>query len=257
MDKTLTASLRKAVASLATAKGRKSLGLFTAQGTRCVADTMPHLPCRYLFATAAWLDEHPAVRPAGGGEVIQVSQADIQRMSDQRSPQPVMAVYEIPRPEPWSYDGRLTLALDCVQDPGNLGTIVRLADWFGVEHILAAPGTADLYNPKVVQATMGALCRVKVHYVDSLADALERSGAPVVGTFLDGRNLYGSELPLERGPIVVMGNEGNGISEEVAAVVTHRVLIPSFPPGRQGVESLNVATATAIVISEISRRIYG
>ena len=251
-----TAALRKDVASLATAKGRKALGAFAAQGTRCVCDTLPRLHCRYLFATSQWLAEHPGVKPLGG-TVIQVSQSDIERMSPQRTPQPVIAVYDIPETAPWVYDGALTLALDCVQDPGNLGTIVRLADWFGVEHIIASPGTADLYNPKVVQATMGALCRVKVHYVDNLARALARSEAPVIGTFLDGADLYHSSLPLTPQPIVVMGNEGNGISPEVARVVSHRVLIPSFPPGRQSVESLNVATAASIVISELTRRIHG
>lgn len=151
----------------------------------------------------------------------------------------------------------MILALDSVQNPGNLGTIIRLADWFGITRILASRGTADVFNPKVVQATMGALVRVSVTYVDNLAATLKGCGVPVLGTFLNGRNLYeAKDITLTPRPIVVMGNEGAGISPEVEATITDRILIPSFPPGRSTSESLNVAMATGIIISELTRRIH-
>lgn len=148
----------------------------------------------------------------------------------------------------------LCLALDSVQDPGNLGTILRTADWFGIRHIFASTETADVYAPKVVQATMGAVARVRMHYVnlpaflDKVSDEV-----PVYGTFLDGDNLYARSLRFEDRGILVMGNEGRGISEEVAARVTHRLLIPPYPAGGTGAESLNVGAATAILCAEMRR----
>lgn len=253
MTDALTASTRKMVLSLASAKGRKAEGAFIAEGTRCVGDSLGKFSLLHLFATAEWIASHPA----HAANAIQVSQRDIERISQQKTPQPVIAVFKIPEIPQYTYDGEMALALDAVQDPGNLGTIIRLADWFGIRHIIAGSGTADAFAPKVVQATMGALARVMVHRVDDLADTLSQSGAPVIGTFLNGKNLYSSDLPLNPRPIVVMGNEGNGISQRVADIVSERVLIPSFPPGRQTSESLNVAMASGIIISELSRRIYG
>lgn len=249
----LSAGIRKMVQSLATAKGRREAGAFLAEGTRCVVDSLPHFGLRELFCTAAWAAEHPdlAVR------ATIVDRREIERMSQQQTPQPVLAVFALPETAPYAYDGKMALALDAVQDPGNLGTIIRLADWFGIGDILAGPGTADAFQPKVVQATMGALARVRVHRVDDLAAALKAAGAPVVGTFLDGDDLYSSPLSLSPRPIVVMGNEGNGISAAVEAAVGRRLKIPSFPPGRLTSESLNVAMATGIIISELSRRIHG
>lgn len=253
---TLTNALRKLVSSLGAARHRRESGLFVAEGVRCVTDSLPHFGCRHLFATAEAASQNPAL--AAHPALITVGMADIRRMSQLEQPQPVIAVLELPLPQPFTYGGNLTLALDGVQNPGNLGTIIRLADWFGISDILASAGTADCFNPKVVQATMGALARVRVHYVENLAETLAALPAPIVGTLLDGDNLYSPQsLPLEPRPVVVMGNEGNGLSDAVRSVVTHRVRIPSFPPGRATSESLNVAMATGIVISEISRRIYG
>lgn len=249
----MTNSERKIIQSLASAKGRRSEGAFLAEGTRCVVDSLPHFALRRLYCTAAWADEHPT--EAARAEIV--DRREIERISCLQSPQPVVAVFSIPEIPPYVYDGRMALALDAVQDPGNLGTIIRLADWFGIADILAGPGTVDAFMPKVVQATMGALARVRVHKVDNLADALRATAAPVFGTFLDGDNLYTADIALNPRPIVVMGNEGNGISPEVAAAVTCRLKIPSYPPGRPTSESLNVATATSIIISDLSRRIYG
>lgn len=244
---------RKLVQSLASAKGRRAAGAFLAEGTRCVVDSLPHFGLRALYCTAAWAGEHPAE----AARATVVDRREIERMSQQQTPQPVLAVFDLPEIQPYKYDGAMALALDAVQDPGNLGTIIRLADWFGIRDILAGAGTADAFQPKVVQATMGALARVRVHRIDSLAETLRESGAPVIGTFLDGDDLYSAPVELTPRPIVVMGNEGNGISPEVEAAVSRRLKIPSFPPGRQTSESLNVAMATGIIISEFSRRIYG
>ena len=151
----------------------------------------------------------------------------------------------------------MSLALDGVQNPGNLGTIIRLADWFGVEDIFCSEDTADCFNPKVVQATMGAILRVRVHYLP-LAEFLRRtaeSGVAVYGTMLDGDNIYDAELGAEG--VIVMGNEGKGVSDECAATFTHKLLIPTYPAERQGSEALNVAMATGIVCAEFRRRIRG
>ena len=151
-------------------------------------------------------------------------------------------------------DNDLILALDGVQDPGNMGTILRIADWFGIREVVCSEHTADCFNPKVVQATMGAIARVRVHYLpltEWLAQAVQ-AGVSVYGTFLDGETIY--DAPLTTGGIVVMGSEGKGVSAQVAALVTHRLYIPSFPAGVPTSESLNVATATAIVCSEFRRR---
>ncbi len=164
---------------------------------------------------------------------------------------------EIPRYEleTETLKGRLTLALDDVQNPGNLGTIIRLADWFGITDIVCSPGSADCFNPKVVQATMGAVIRVRVHYT-ALAACLAAAAAreiPVYGTFLEGENIYGTELTPEG--IVVMGNEGRGVTEPVARAVTRKLFIPPWPADRRGSESLNVAVATGIICAEFRRRI--
>lgn len=237
---------------MATAKGRRQLGAFLAEGTRCVLECMPLFQVREIFATPAWIAEHPETNATA------VEQKEIDRVSQQQNPQGVLAVFDLPEDREFKSDGRLTIALDAIQDPGNLGTIIRLADWFGVTDIIAGAGTADPFAPKVVQATMGALGRVNIHRVENLAETLSSiPDRPIIGTFLDGADFYRTEVTLEPAPVVVMGNEGNGISPEVEKVCSCRLKIPSFPPGRHTVESLNVAMATGIIISELSRRIYG
>ena len=240
----------KFIQSLDRKKVRTECGCFLAEGNKLVEDTLPAFTCRLLVATAEWLQQHPGVR---AGEIHECSPDEIARASLMRSPQDVLAVYEMPRHDLQAdvLSRQLVLALDTVQDPGNLGTIVRIADWYGIEDILCSPLCADLYNPKVVQATMGALARVRVHYVD-LVEFLPRIGTPIYGTFLDGQNIYG-QSPTPTG-IIVMGNEGNGISPEVRKLVTHSLFLPSYPPGRITSESLNVAIATAVVCAEFRRR---
>jgi TrmH family RNA methyltransferase len=167
-----------------------------------------------------------------------------------------LAVFKQPRYEynPEVLKDSLCLALDDVQDPGNLGTIVRLADWFGIEDIFCSQGTADVYNPKTIQATMGAIARVRVHYCDLVSLIGSLKDIPVYGTFLDGDNMYNKSLSANG--LIVMGNEGKGVSPEVGSLINERLYIPNYPTGRTTSESLNVAIATAIVCSEFRRRIY-
>jgi len=240
----LTAAERKLYTSLATAKGRKESGLFMAQGTKCVLDTISHFSLLTLLSTANWAEKY-----GGNMNPRVVRMKDLERISTLSTPPEVIAVFRIPEPSVPDISG-LVVALDCVQDPGNLGTIMRVADWMGVHTILASADTADCFSPKVVQATMGAISRVKVHYCD-LPSAL-RGKENIYGTFLDGSDIY--DLSLSDSGIIVMGNEGRGISPEVAETVTRRITIPSFPPDAQTSESLNVAVATAITLAEFRRR---
>ncbi len=248
----LSKSKIKLIKSLEMRKFRDKEGLFVAEGPKVVGELMTKWTPAYLVSLPRWAEEH-AEAVARVTECDIVPEEMLRRCSLQPSPQDVLAVFPLPGRE-WDASGRepaLCLALDGVQDPGNLGTIVRAADWFGVERIVCSPNTADAYAPKAVQATMGALARVCVSYSD-LPFLLGNCGLPVYGTFLDGASLY--QRPLSSDGFIVMGNEGRGISPEVERVVTERLLIPSYPPGRTTSESLNVGVATSIVLAEFRRR---
>ncbi len=254
MPRELTAAQRKLIASLQKTKYRREHGLFVVEGGRSLSEIEGSFNVSLIAATPRWLDEHAAALPPSLPEPYIVRPDELSRMSGLSTPQGVIAVCEIPAPEADSPDmiasDELIIALDCVQDPGNLGTIIRTADWFGITRILASTDTADCFSPKVVQSTMGALGRVKVTYCDlpsTLAGLKERM--PVYGTFLGGENLYSA--PLTPGGVILMGNEGNGISHEAARCVTRRLTIPPYPPQRSGkvVQSLNVAMATGIILS--------
>lgn len=243
----------KLIRSLEKKKQRNELGLFLAEGNKLVADMLPAFEAELILAKSSWLASQGDL-PAR--ELLDADEEDIRKASLLKNPQDVIAVFRQPD---WSIEtvdpaGQLVLALDGVQDPGNLGTIIRIADWFGLESIVCSPDTADLFNPKVVQATMGALARVKVFYTD-LTEWLSQQkekGVSIYGTLLDGEDIYRKELT--KTGILIMGNEGNGISPEIEALVNEKLFIPSFPAGRDTSESLNVATATAIVCAEFRRR---
>ncbi len=249
--------LRRLISSLDDARGRREAGAWKAEGVKCVGDLLGHFRCRILVATHSWLDDHAAeVTASGAATILGVSPHDMERMSRLQSPPPVIGVFDLPsRSLPTVGDDSLIIALDTIQDPGNLGTIIRTADWMGVRDIVATRSTADCFGPKVVMATMGALARVRVHYVDSLAHDLaerRRAGMRVIGTFLDGSPLYDAEFPAHGdGCVLLMGNEGRGVSEECASTVTDRILIPPYPAGATTSESLNVATATAIMLAHL------
>ena len=184
---------------------------------------------------------------------------ELEQMSQLRAPQGVIAVFRQPDEEQVSLaqlaSSELVLALDGVQDPGNLGTIIRTADWFGVHHIFCSRETADCWSPKVVQATMGALARVHVHYVDLPAElSTPNFPFPIYGTLLDGRNIYEkAALPDKQHGVIIMGNEGNGISAELRSLITHPLFIPPYPLGAETSESLNVSIATAVILAEFRR----
>lgn len=234
----------KWVKSLELKKNRRHEGLFVAEGPKVVGDLLrAGFIARQIFSTQERNDAQL------------VSNDELRRISFLQHPQEVLAVFQIPNNNlPPSPEGHLSLALDGVQDPGNVGTIIRIADWFGIDTIYCSPETADVYNPKVVQATMGSLAHVKVIYTDltTLIDTLP-SSFPIYGTLLDGNNIYEQTLTTEG--IIVMGNEGNGISDAIRQRVNHRLLIPAFHRDGHRAESLNVAIATAITCSEFKRRI--
>ena len=240
----------KWVHSLEMKKNRKREGLFVAEGPKVVGDLLSRFRLHSVFATDEW---------TGGDSIgadVRVERVDddtLRRLSFLQHPQQVVAVMEMNKEEKVEVDAdRLTIMLDGVQDPGNLGTIIRIADWFGIDSIICSPDTADAYNPKVVQATMGSLGRVSVTY-SPLVPLLSSLPAdiPIYGTLLDGKDIY--QKKLTRHGVIIMGNEGNGISDEVRAMVTHPLLIPRFRQG-ESAESLNVAVATAITCSEFCRR---
>lgn len=249
----LSKNTLKLITSLEQKKYRKESGLFVAEGGKTVNDLIDcGLVAEKVIATREWLDTH---KLHGSHNVIEVTEEELRRASFLRAPQGVLALFRqlshtLDHEAPAK---RLCLALDNVQDPGNLGTIVRLADWFGIEEVYCSIGSADIYNPKCIQATMGAVGRVKVFYTE-LPEFLSKikENAPVYGTFLDGEDLYDKQLGTNG--IILMGNEGNGISKECARHVNERLFIPNYPAGRKTSESLNVSTATAIICGEFRRR---
>ncbi len=246
----------KYIHALQLKKNRTAERKFVAEGPKVVGDLIGTASPTLVVATETWLADHGQALDSNT-EVCEVTEEELKKVSFQQHPQQVLAVF----PMYDAQDGNLTqpesnelaLALDGVQDPGNLGTIIRIADWFGITKIYCSRETADAYNPKVVQATMGSIARVRLVYTDLVPMLRSVEGKmPVYGTLLDGEDLY--DKPLTQGGIIVMGNEGNGISPEVRPLVTERLLIPSFPPNRPTAESLNVAIATAVVCAEFRRR---
>lgn len=241
----------KYIHSLELKKNRKEEGVFIAEGHKLVGDLLGHFPCKLIIALPNWLEKNPKVI---ADEIIEVTPDELSRASLLKTPQDVLAIFEQPHYETSTdiMKHSLCLALDDVQDPGNLGTIIRLADWFGIENIFCSHGTVDVFNPKVIQATMGALARVKLHYCDlaSLISSLKE--IPIYGTFLDGNNIFGENL--SQNGLIIMGNEGNGVSKEVSQLINKRLYIPNYPTSRETSESLNVAIATAIVCAEFRRR---
>ena len=182
-------------------------------------------------------------------QLIMIDEKELNKISSLKTPQKALAVFKISPTQQATVVG-LVIALDGVRDPGNLGTIIRLCDWFGVENLICSKDTVDCYNPKVVQASMGSLPRVKIQYVDLIEFINQNKNIPVLGTMLEGENIYSADLP--ESAIVVLGNEANGISLEMQKLLTQKLNIPQF--GKiQETESLNVATATAVILSEFRR----
>ena len=236
----------KYIRQLEQKKYRRREGVFVAEGTKVVGDLLQRYRPEAVFATADWQ------APTGITPQL-VTDDELRRISFLQHPQQVLALFPLPvNSKPSTVNTELSLALDGVQDPGNLGTIIRIADWFGISTIICSEDTVDAWNPKVVQATMGSIARVNIIYLN-LPDFLDTLPAdfPVYGTFLDGDNIYTQELTPNG--LIIMGNEGNGISEAVRSKVNRRLLIPDFHQGPTA-DSLNVAIATAITCSEFRRR---
>ncbi|MGI6073873.1 MAG: RNA methyltransferase [Fermentimonas sp.] len=240
----------KYIQSLKNKKHRNQHKTFVAEGEKLVLDLLPSLKCQLIAGLPEIIDNMPATDDT---EIISATEAELKKASFLTTPPKVLAVFHQPlhKIDYNSIDKELNLVLDGVQDPGNLGTIVRLADWFGIEHLFCSHDCADIYNPKTTQATMGAIARIKVIYTDIVSLLQRYPEAPIYGTFLDGQNIYEKELH-NRG-FIVMGSEGNGISKEVENMVNERLLIPNYPKNRPTSESLNVAIATAITCSEFRR----
>ncbi|MBR5656402.1 MAG: RNA methyltransferase [Prevotella sp.] len=244
----------KYIHSLELKKNRRQEGAFVAEGPKVVGDLLCVMHPTLLIATEEWLHENRHLQK--GGEWLEVTDEELAKASFLKHPQQVLAVFPTPqRSMPKVNLDDLSLMLDGVQDPGNVGTIIRIADWFGITDVFCSLDSADVYNPKVVQATMGSIARVNIHYTDlsELISGLPE-GFPVYGTLLDGENIYETELQ-PRG-VIVMGNEGNGLSADIIQKLTHRLLIPNYPPNRPTADSLNVAVATAIVCAEFRRKSY-
>ncbi|WP_099465840.1 MULTISPECIES: RNA methyltransferase [Parabacteroides] len=243
----------KYIHSLELKKFRNEYNTFVTEGNKLVADMMPFFECELLLAKPSWMATQGDL-PAG--EIIVADDEDIRKASFLKSPQDVIAIFKRPvwNIEETNPEKQLILALDNIQDPGNLGTIIRLADWFGIEHIVCSTDTVDVFSPKAVQATMGALAHVKIHYTD-LKNYLAKQRTKstfIYGTFLNGTNMYSKQLS-ETG-IIIMGNEGNGIRPSIEAFINEKLYIPNYPEGRETTESLNVAIATAVVCAEFRRR---
>ena len=248
----ITKARIKLIKSLEQRKHRNLQQLFVAEGPKLVGELLATMQPSYIAALPEWWKENKnKIKPSCETDIITLE--ELQKASLQRTPQLVIALFPIPQHK---FDAdiaqqELCLVLDGIQDPGNMGTIMRIADWFGIHHVVCSEDTVDVYNPKAIQASMGALARVRVHYTN-LPKMLGHCKVPIYGTLLDGNNIYEQEL----GPqgFIVMGNEGNGLSQPIRNLVTKKLLIPNYPIGTQTTESLNVAIATSIVCAEFRRR---
>lgn len=248
---TLSKNKIKEISKYELKKYRDEESVFIAEGPKLVSELLGIFTCKTLIATSEWIKNS---RPQAG-EVFECSEEELKKVSLLKSPQTVFAIfhkanYVFVKDE---IKDKLCIALDDIQDPGNMGTIIRIADWFGIEHIFCSKHCADIYSPKTVQASMGAIARVKVYNVD-LASFLaeQKKEMPIYGTFLDGENMYGKQLSKQG--IIVMGNEGNGICDEVSAQINNKLFIPNYPDNRETSESLNVGVATAIICAEFRRK---
>ncbi|MFR9498563.1 MAG: RNA methyltransferase [Rikenellaceae bacterium] len=245
----MTKSEIQLIKSLSDKRARTETGLFLAEGEKLISEIRESdLRLRKIYSLEGIFE---------GDNVEWVAPREMERISQLKSANNSIAIVDIPRYtlDVETLSQKLTLMLDSVQNPGNLGTIIRLADWFGIENIICSPSSADCFNPKVVQATMGAITRVKVHYLplEETLTEIKELNVPIYGTLLEGENIYSE--PLTEEGVIIMGNEGQGISEEVQQFISHKLFIPPYPADIAGSESLNVSIATAVVCSEFRRRL--
>lgn len=249
----------KFIISLQKKKARDEENLFVIEGDKLVKEFLnANKPVKILLAKPEFINSLPKELLSLAGEVESISFEELKQLSTLKTPHNAIAVAVKSEPV-FNIDeilNQLTLLLDCVQDPGNLGTIIRAAAWFGIKSIICSKESVDVYNPKVIQATMGAILHVNVLYADLkefMSEAISRK-LPVFGTLLDGKSIYKHKL----GPkgIILLGNESKGISDELIPYITDRIMIPGAGSSRPGIESLNVSMAASIVLSEFSRRTF-
>jgi RNA methyltransferase, TrmH family len=246
----------KLIQSLNRKKDRDESGLFLVEGNKMVEEALrSDYQIETLVCTAQFAAQHPEIR-SKAKEIIETDRDSIQKASLLQNPQEALAIIiqpELNTPK-LNLNTELSLALDFIQDPGNLGTILRIADWFGINTVICSENTVDVFNPKVVQASMGAIFRIKTWHTDleMFLTQTKESRIPVYGTFMDGNNIYTESLT--QNGIIVLGNEGNGISGSISRLVTRRIAIPTFSTNPNKAESLNVAIAASICCSEFRRR---
>ena len=234
----------KLIKSLSQKKFRNTHGLFVVEGIKGIKE---FLNSDYeLVSVYSTVEEFNVPK----NQLILIGENELKKISSLKTPQKALAVFKIPPFTESNIDGFI-VALDGVRDPGNLGTIIRLCDWFGIETLICSNDTVDCYNPKVVQASMGSLPRLNIQYVDLIEFIDKNKSIPVLGTMLEGENVYITDLP--DSAILVLGNEANGISEEIQKLLTQKLNIPQFGKNKK-TESLNVATATAVILSEFRRK---
>lgn len=240
----LSKSQIKLITSLAQKKGRTKNGLFLVEGIKGISEILQSdFKLHSLFTTKEIFNSEVS-------KTHIISEEELKKISSLKTPQTAIALFKIPQKEEVKLNG-LVLALDGIRDPGNLGTIIRLCDWFGIDQLLCSKDTVDCYNPKVVQATMGSITRISIHYLDLEQEFLDHRDFPICGAFLEGENIYNATLP--QNAVILLGNEANGISEKMENLVSRKLNIPQFSRGKE-TESLNVATATAIFLSEFRRK---
>jgi TrmH family RNA methyltransferase len=243
------------IRSLKDHKGRELTGLFMAEGSKLVFDLLKTslVPAGIFITTEGLSTCNSGLLPV---DAVHISVKEMERITSFKNPSTVLALFKIPDVIPFTKDSfqGLNLVLDRIQDPGNLGTIVRMADWFGTSHLFCSPDCADLYNPKCVQSTMGALARVQVLYLD-LSELLKEAAVnkiPVYGAYMEGENVFETEL--SSNALIVLGSEGKGISPELSPYLTKKISIPAYPADNRELESLNVAVSASIICAEFRRR---
>lgn len=233
----------KLITSLSQKKYRQKHDLFIAEGVKVLNEL---LNSTFEIETLFCTDDFEAT--ISEEKVVRISETELKKVSTLKSPNKALGIFKIPKEKAVQNSG-LTIALDAINDPGNLGTIIRLCDWFGVTQLVCSKDTVDCYNQKVVQASMGSLTRISIHYTD-LENYITKSNLDTFIADMDGENVYKTKLPKEG--ILIMGNEANGVSEEIKSLLQYKISIPRFGE-TQETESLNVATATAILLSEFKR----
>ncbi len=238
----------KYIQSLGQKKFRDSEGVFIAEGPKIINELLKasNIEPVNIFAVKEWLsDNRSFIDSLHAGQVIEIKEATLQRISFLTTPNQALAVFKKPFFAQPGIENKVSLVLDGIRDPGNLGTMVRIADWFGIQHIICSADSADIFNPKTVQSTMGSISRVQVLYRDIRALIGDHPSLPVYGAMLDGENVYSMQRIKEG--LIVIGNESKGINKEILPYIQHRVTIP----GSGRAESLNAAVAAGILLSHL------